>query len=322
MTTDVVHELLDLLPSDCSFLRGLTSRVRDIPSNAERARIRVAKTRFGLMAPDLGFQFVYALIDDGRPYPTTLNNLPTREVYDFLNSGGSVECDAEQAIALRSPEMESVRSVLHAMLINHRVPWIHIFETFSSFTPSALVYYSELNFNVRERIHDTAYIRSLLYPDSRRAEFCDPESYIRSESLRYILMRMSLTYGIDNALVFAGYQDPILSEADPLDASRRLESLTMHSGLQMAKLGFLHHRTAPAIQHARQLITAGKLGGSDEGSEDRMTGFGALSDRHPVLDDMNNIRNVRARMASATAEHREDLVPRPKILPMPKTARG
>jgi hypothetical protein len=127
--------------------------------------------------------------------------------------------------------------------------------------------YEQLFYNVLDRKKDATYLTKLIYPHGRLVEYM--ERYIHDARFEDIVARTGFNNGVADVMHFLGASNNMVDSMIAADAGKNLEKLMMAQGYVMARNGFLNQTNhAASIGHARQLISAGKLGGQDTGAGD------------------------------------------------------
>lgn len=125
--------------------------------------------------------------------------------------------------------------------------------------------YEVLFYNVMDRKKDNLFLRNQVYPHTRLEEML--EGYFQNHgSLEKMLIRLGYNRGSKEVLHFAGFRTDLMDRTDGKQASGLFQQELLVNGYILARNGFLdmshHHATIVA---AKQIVTASKLGGEDQG---------------------------------------------------------
>jgi hypothetical protein len=119
--------------------------------------------------------------------------------------------------------------------------------------------YEKLFFNVLDRKDDLQYLQRIVYPHGRMVELMD--NYLQRETMGALARRAGFNNGAADVLFFMGASNSALDALLQAASAKQLESMMMAFGLLLARNGGLNQASLPALSNARQLLTAGKLGG-------------------------------------------------------------
>lgn len=284
MKLERILELVDLLPANAPYpvqapqpmLNAFFSSRR----SAENNRRVAAKTD-----PRFGWKFVMCFVRSGKYIPELAADPVLWRAYRYEACRAEDPLMAE-ALDLDQPRMHFVSNLVRACLIIKELSYQDISQK-TNVPAAAIRIYEELFFNVRDRMEDTAYIASLVYPDHRTVEL-NPRYGLLTDAGQFLL-RMAWQHGLEPMLMLAG----VLKEGGESQAgeiSRRLESAIMSNALQLNRMGLLNQNNVPGLMHARSIITAIKQSGQEDKADDSEMGLGALSMGDGVMQTLKGIQ--------------------------------
>lgn len=123
--------------------------------------------------------------------------------------------------------------------------------------------YQVLFFNIMGRKDDLAWLKQFVYPDTRMVEFF--ADYVEKPPLQKLLMRAGYTNGVEHVLQLTGISTDPVSALGSAGNAQQMEAFLLSNAMLMASSGWFNNTThAAAIYHARQLMTAAKLGGDTQ----------------------------------------------------------
>jgi len=166
------------------------------------------------------------------------------------------DVDARAAFELHR-DRESIRCILlHCLLLRGEYDYAEIAKKVGSSEVSIGVY-GTLFWNVRDRLEDSIYINTLVYPESRQVQLVP--GYALYEHPMNLALRATMDHGIEAAEEFLGLKFPavkptILSEAEDFAA------MVLSTGNFLAKMNFLH-QDLPGLAEARSCLRSRKASG-------------------------------------------------------------
>lgn len=169
--------------------------------------------------------------------------------------------DISAAKALLSPLMHTTRSLIEGLLVSSDATLANVAAR-SGVPLDVVLAYEKLFFNVLDRKTDISFMQHVVYPHGRLVEMV--EGYLFNTPMADIIKRAGYTNGAQDVMYLMGAAPDAVAALEQAGDSKKLESLIMSMGLVMARNGGLHQPGLPGVGHARQLITAGKLGGTQD----------------------------------------------------------
>lgn len=268
MTFERIKFLIDLLPDDSDYFREILNFTPQI--NAINKFICAYKDI------SFGYKFIKAFAKSDKEFPVMVDEPVLTKAYNFEKYGIEDE-DTIFAISITHPSNKTLKDAIEAFLITDE-PLDKLSEV-TGFPVSVLNTYEQLFFNVRDRKKESAWIATLVYPDSRMVEVKD--NYIKNEDHGKLLLRSAYNNGLEDAAYFVGHKiDSLLtSGASSAEMSNKLESVLLTNGYFLARNGFINQRGtgSTGIAHARSILIAAKQGGQDANNTDT-DGLGGLGE--------------------------------------------
>ena len=213
-----------------------------------------------------GWNFVKFLIRNKKNLPQIKNEPYLERAYRFERYG--IEDTAIlEAIACNFQEFSQIDSILQSFLVVDDID----FGTVASKTGLAedtVRAYEALFFNILDRAKETAWLASIVYPESRFVEMSP--NYVKDAGFHWLLKRSGYNNGLDVAAHFAGLRSGL--STDMVNASHKMENALMINGYLLATNGYANQKDAQGLFHAKTIISAEKQGGTQSGVEDEATG--------------------------------------------------
>jgi len=272
---------------------------------------------FCLHDPQVGFRFVQAHIEMGVPMDPTINEESLHLAYNYMKCTDTEHQHFMTAYALHMnhPQSGVLGSLVRAYLICPDISYQKISSDLK--VPVAAVrLFEELFFNVRDRMDEPAYIHGVVFPETRMPIM--RPGYGDREDPRLIVLRMAYDHGIEPAMAVSGRRSAMTQEHNSSDSALRVEGSIMSTALTQARIGM---GSGAALSHARQMISAAKIGGQEQGNDGRISGLESVANRHPVSDEIKAYNNpdTRARLLnesfSEVAKKSPDALMLPDQLP-------
>jgi hypothetical protein len=165
--------------------------------------------------------------------------------------------DIKMAIGLASDYMRSTRQALHGFLLASDGNAVTAAADLG-LPVDAVRAYEKLFFNVIDRKNDLAYIQSIVYPHGRLVELV--EGYLQNEDIGAVIRRAGYNSGRDDVRFLIGSASSAVDALSRTQNPKQLENLMMAFAMVIARNGGLGQGIT-AMNNARQLLTAGKIGG-------------------------------------------------------------
>lgn len=275
MTAATIHKLASVIPDELMPLLQVGGRTSNFGSDGMDPDVQ----RFLLRYRSLNFGWQYAQVAAQNPnsIPFMASYLLPRDQVIFRaylhNRFGYRYDDIAGAKALLTPPMASTRAMLEGLLVCSDADVAKT--AMRSKLPLDVVQaYEKLFFNILDRRDDVSFMQHVVYPHGRMVEMVD--GYLFTTPLGDLMRRAGYTNGAADVQYLMGSSPDAVSAMEAAGDSRKLESLILSLGMVLARNGGLHQPGLPGVGHARQIITAGKLGGSE-------------SDEHPLDSDMQSV---------------------------------
>jgi len=260
MTAATIEEMAAAIPDDLlpEFFAG--GRVPEMFSGETDRRL--AKFLFGYKDVGFGWKLAQVFAKHGLPMPPVSEapDEPLLQAYVYCRNSKHACPDFLQALSLTSRMRASASKTIRALLITKDVNIVDLGNSLR-ISPGALHIYQTLFFNVADRRSDVMYIRDIVYPDTRVSEMLRDQFH--SDEVGDILLRAGYDNGQADVMHMAGIADSSeLMMVAAAESSKSFETLMMAQAAMFARNGWLPlSKQAPAINNARQLLAAGKIGG-------------------------------------------------------------
>lgn len=187
--------------------------------------------------------------------------------------------DIAAALALATGAMQTTRLTLDGMLLAADATAASVAAKMG-LPVEGVAAYERLFFNVIDRKRDLAYLQHIVYPHGRMVEMV--AGYFENAATHDIIKRAGFNNGPDQVMYLMGASN---SAVDALSkaAPKQLEELMMSYALLLAQNGALNHAHLGGMSSARQLLTAGKLGGEQLDDRPLDEDFSAVLRREVML---------------------------------------
>jgi len=262
MTYETIQNLVEYLPDELLGAMRHNGRV-DIHPDALEADPKSEKFIIALSCMDFGWQLVRTLADYQIPFPGGLivgDDEMLFRAYMYRTNQRRYSTPAiSQAMALAAPSMASVRAGLEGCLLAPNAT-VASAAKLTGLQRDTVAAYEKLFFNVLDRKDDVMYLQRIVYPHGRMVELMD--NYIQQTALTDLCRRAGYNNGAEDVMFFMGASNNALEALLQAASAKQLESMIMAFGLLLARNGGMNQQQAlPALTNAKQLLTAGKLGG-------------------------------------------------------------
>lgn len=187
--------------------------------------------------------------------------------------------DIAAALALATGAMQSTRLTLDGLLLAAGATASSA-ATELGLPVEGVAAYERLFFNVLDRKQDLAYLQHIVYPHGRMVEMVS--GYFENAATHDIIRRAGFNNGPEHVLYLMGASNSAV-ESLTKAAPTQLEGLMMSYALLLAQNGALNHANLGGISAARQLLTAGKLGGEQPDERPLDDDFSAVLRREVIL---------------------------------------
>lgn len=175
--------------------------------------------------------------------------------------------DIQMALALASNDMQVPKAAIEGLLLAKDATHESVARALN-LPEEVILAYEILFFNVLDRKKDTLYLQSILYPHGRLVEMM--QDYLQRGDFRALVRRAGYHNGPEDVMYLVGVSNDAVEAVTKANSPQKLEALMMSVGYMLARNGGMG---SPQMQHARQLLQAGKLGG--EQTDTRLIGLDA-----------------------------------------------
>lgn len=170
----------------------------------------------------------------------------------------------QRAVALTRPNMHQIAMTLRTLLLPADSS-VSVVARVTGLEVDVVAAYEKLFFNILDRRNDSMFINQIIYPHGRMVEYF--EGYLRTTGLESLLYRAGFNHGLRDVLHFTGLTNDLVGGMASAESAKQLEGMMMAQGFILARNGWLNQsRDVRTIDHARQLLSAAKLGGAEETS--------------------------------------------------------
>lgn len=310
MNKNQIVRMARLMPEGCTYLRSLPLA----PKVAEPAiGGLVDRLVFCTNDPEFGFRFVQAHVERGVSMDPIFTEESLHLAYNYLTRACTEEQEFLTAYAFHMwhPHGAVLGNLMRAHLICPDISYHQISQTLK--VPVAAVrLFEELFFNVRDRMDEPAYINQVVFPETRMPVM--RPGYGEQEDPHRIILRLAYDHGIQPAMAVSGQRSAMTQEHNSADSALRVEGAIMSTALIQSRIGMDSNRS---LGHARQMISASKIGGQEQGNDGRIAGLESLALRHAVSDEIKAYNNPDTRHRLLTVSFTEVAKTTPGALTMP-----
>jgi hypothetical protein len=262
MTYETIQNLVEYLPDALLGAMRQNGRV-DIHPDALEADPKAEKFIIALSCMDFGWQLVRTLADHHIPFPGGLivgdDEMLFRAYMYRINQKRYSSPAISHAMAITAPSMNSVRAGLEGCLLAPAAT-VESAAKMTKLHRDTVAAYEKLFFNVLDRKDDVMYLQRIVYPHGRMVELMD--NYLQQTALTDLCRRAGYNNGAEDVMFFMGASSTALEALLQAASAKQLESMIMAFGLLLARNGGMNQQSAlPALNNAKQLLAAGKLGG-------------------------------------------------------------
>lgn len=267
MKLERVRQLITALPSRTCYAgadRGAA------PIRFQEAR-DIALSSQAIADPAFGWTLVRAYLDSGKPLPECVTEPELNRAFDYW-AHHSGDRDVHMVFELETQVHAWRKAIIKCMLLIKKYSFEQIAGEMCV-SKDCIRIYSELFWNVRDRLHDTMYIQGLLYPHTTQTTWA--RDYMMNENQEMLALRAAHRSGLAAAKQFLG-SEYVKYGMEATTNAKRLEAHVMAEALHMADLGLIHQAYVPAIKAGVGMIQSSKMGGEQQQSTDDTIGLGKL----------------------------------------------
>ena len=221
-------------------------------SFTDREQRRQARLTAALNDPVFGWKVAQCFADQRRLVPPSIRIPAIRRANYHLC--GQYDQAVAEAEALTHPSQHLRRVMLKGFLFARDIDPAGI-AGYLSVNEETIGLYSDLFFNVRDRLEDRWYISGIVYPETRLGGILEVEKECEISEL--IFIRVGHEQGWKAVAKLAG----LMTLAEDRDADKTLDELEKQVagfGTMLAGIGHLHKEKSPGINHAMTLLRARK----------------------------------------------------------------
>lgn len=300
MTGALIHHLLSLVPDELlsSFSMGHWARANPYSGHSDPDGFRFALL---YSKPDFGWSFARLLAENDLPFPTFLqgdDEIVFRAYLYHSNPSKYRDKYVIQALEMSSYAMSELAFKIRPMLLPKDSTVDKVAEIMNM--PRGLVAaYERLFYNVTDRKQDAAYLNKIIFPTGRISEYFD--DYLKTNNYEALMARAGITNGLEEVAFLAGFNNSLVDGISTAESAKQLEARLMSVGYVMARNGWINQSTnSTALYNARQLITAGKIGGTENT---------ASSSEFVYMSDVvwQELRRVKRKEMETAAKKRDGL---------------
>ena len=252
MLTHRIYDLVQAIPSNVNLFAG-GHGIEPLQVDWNSLEInRLARASYD---PAFAWAYAVAFAEAKEPLPTLVTEpaMAIREAYEYLLTGKCGD-NLRWALVLRQDPMKC--ALLHALLIMPSVTLEQIAGIVSM--PVAVVkLYSELWFDVRDRLDDKIYIANIVWPKTRLVAF--RKDYLTTLKPEELLLRVAQEGDLDGVLELFGGA-PAGNRPSEEELKERLRAHILHVTWLLVQ-GGIYFQDLPVIRSAFKIIAASKRAG-------------------------------------------------------------
>lgn len=292
MTRSQIESLVQFVPVDAAY----TQHLPDLELEPVQLSCRARHLSLALTDPRFGWKFIngWSRRHEKLPVEVTRHASLVR-AYHALKRDDLRDTAMVYTLALEMPDLNLLRSVLKCALVDgHKTE--QELDQWLSLPAGTARLYNDLFFNVLDRRNELAYLTAIVWPDGRLVEMSD--AYLQTECRTMLMLRTTLTNGLDSALQMAGMSN--LGTLDGISGTTRLESSIMTNANRIADWGGLNQsQQLSGLQQGKSVLVAVRGAGESSMSEDDL----ALHNINAVLPALDEIRKYNGINAEARPDH-------------------
>lgn len=263
MKYEKIQQLVRYIPFDDDYFNSVREDTEFIDSIQSKNIAKFIRSYYDVR---FGWNFVKYLIRNKKNLPHIVDEPYIERAYNFERFGVP-DPAIMQAIAFNAKECKEIDTILQSFLVIEDIDFKTIADQVGIYE-DAVKAYEALFFNVIDRAEESAWLASIIYPESRFVEMSP--TYVQDAGYQWLLKRSGYNNGLEAAAHFSGMRTAI--NTDMVNASQKMENALMINGYLLATNGFVNQREAQGIHHAKTIISAEKQGGNQSGPVDEATG--------------------------------------------------
>jgi hypothetical protein len=273
MTLEFIRDLIPYIPRPINAF---------LPRNPGGTNCGCSETElwaYALNQPRFGYLFVKSVRESNSELPVVVYNFNMIWLNEHLEGSWSPGYIAE-ALALAHPQQNSRSALLEALLLCPKVPFHQIAKALNC-EVEVILAYSDLLFNVRDRMNDPLYINRIVYPRGKPLHHS-----LQRRTLRSIYFPLAYEHGLDAVLVAAGLKKA--NEASTQAMIQDIEDSILREALNCVQLKQLDD---PAVRAAIKISQGDRYSTPrSNGVSDWEVGLGAVSMSQPIIDTVKKLR--------------------------------
>ena len=165
MDTKQISQLAELIPTEVKLYAGDGQPTTNPHTIQNRFIENVAHA---LIDPAFGWKYATAFAASKLPLPSSVFSFSIRRAWDYVMMGHCCE-DLRDALILREEPMKLKRALLEALLIIPTLT-LGLIAELTGVSVAAVKIFTELWFDVRDRMNDVCFIANIVYPQTRQVE--------------------------------------------------------------------------------------------------------------------------------------------------------
>lgn len=292
MSPERIRELAPLLPDNVPFFNNITQYHGRVLSRSTKIAAAQDDPRFPWL-------FVKTFFDLRQPLPDCVHEIEMIRATEYLWT--QQDDLIESVMVLLEPINRVKLTLIDAHLINRDIT-LKETSQFLGITPDTIATYAGLFFNVRDRLEDQLFMQKLIFPNTRVATLLP--DYFVNEHPRHLILRASYNGNIDVARTLAGCRSNMLGDHDAQQSMKAYEGRVFSEARLVSNAGGLGSRKLGVLQTARQLVSASKLSGQEQLSNDSRAGLTAVSMKYEMNEMIKSSQRtaIQKRLAATASD--------------------
>lgn len=285
MNLQAVKKLTSVIPDAAPYFRNVAA----VAGSVRPSMRWIDLAGHALMTPNFGSVFV----DGWLRMSVRLPDVACEEEFEWivrayhaLRMGDRANDPAiSYALLFNTPDFHLARAALKCMLLTRDQSFDEI-ARFFHVPKEAVEAYSDLFFNVRDRLDESAYIANIVWTNGHLVEL--RHNYLMTESLELLMLRTTVSHDLDAALTLAGMS--LGKHYSAADGTKVIESAIMTNAVRLTQYGGLNQSGIVGIGHAKTIIIAEKQALTQKSGADDEMGLSAVASTFgDVSDDITKV---------------------------------
>ena len=273
MVAQDIKEIIAIIPDDMPLYASVTQLTND---QAVKNQLYVKRAACALFDPAFGWKYAKALAQHKGRISSRAIRTSIPDAVNYLTHG-SRNHDLHDALMFREDCMRMKRALLEALLIMPSVPLEQI-SKLTCMSVKAITVYSQLWFDVRDRLDDQCYVASIVWPRTRQVSL-QPD-YLATATPEELLLRAA--HEGDLNVVLALFGAVSAGKQIPEEELRRLLQVRiLEEAWFVVQAGGIH-QDLPILRQAMKLITASNKAEARAQAAPRVVGAWTASTRVPA----------------------------------------